>query len=282
MDDIHIYEEIVSLKKKRVPAAIATVVETKGSTPRKAGAKMLVKKDRSIIGTVGGGKTEADTIEAALEVIMAGMPKTMEFSLTREHGGICGGKLVIYLEPLVVQDHLIVVGDGHVGRAVSQTARQAGFMVSMIGLSENKIESGSCEDATFHPLDKLGKAFSEIGADLNTYIFIATSDHHQDFEAASAALTTESRYIAVIGSRKKKTAMDEYLRTKGFDKKVVDRIISPAGLDIGAETPAEIGVSIVAQMINLKRNSDGAHYSRPACRGTVKEDGVLQAAAAIV
>ena len=280
MDDIHIYEEIVRLKKERVPAAIATVIETRGSTPRKAGAKMLVRRDGSITGTVGGGKTEADTIAAAQEVIRAGVPRTLEFSLTRESGGVCGGSLVIYLEPLVVPDHLIVVGDGHVGRAVSQSARAAGFMVSLIGLAEPNAACGAGEDAIFHPLERLGEAFAAIGADASTYIFIATSDHHHDFEAASAALATESCYIAVIGSRKKKAAMDEYLRARGFDGEAVGRIVSPAGLDIGAETPAEIGVSVVAQMIKLRRSGASASDSRPARRRAVEKDGVLQAAAA--
>jgi xanthine dehydrogenase accessory factor len=280
MDDLPIYEEIIRLKKKRVPAAIATVVETRGSTPRKAGAKMLVRKDGTIAGTVGGGKTEADTIDAAAEVIRLGMSRTMEFSLTEEHGGVCGGSLVIFLEPLVVPDHLIVVGDGHVGRAVTQSARQVGFMVSMIGLTEAKTEYGPGDDAICHPLDKLGEAFTDIGADANTYIFIATSDHHQDFEAVSAALATESCYIAVIGSKKKKAAMDENLLDRGFDGEAVSRIVSPAGLDIGAETPGEIGVSIVAQMIKLRRTGLAAHDSRPARSRTVKKDGAQQTIAA--
>lgn len=277
MDDIHIYEEIVRLKNKRVPAAIATVVETSGSTPRKAGAKMIVRKDGSITGTVGGGRTEADAIEAAMASIRAGVPKIMNISLTEEHGGVCGGRLTLYIEPLAVPDHLIVVGDGHVGRAVSQSARQAGFMVSMIGLAEARNEYGPGEEAIIHPLSRLGETFRETGCDANTYIFIATSDHHQDFVAATAALATEARYIAVIGSKRKKTVMDDHLRQQGFAEKEIGRIISPAGLDIGAETPAEIGVSIVAQMIKLKRSGPGAHDSRPACRGTIKENGVQQA-----
>lgn len=279
MDDIHIYEEIVRLKNKRIPAAIATVIETSGSTPRKAGAKMIVRKDGTITGTVGGGRTEAAAIETAMETIRAGQPKVMKFSLTEEHGGVCGGRLTVYIEPLVVPDHLIVVGDGHVGRAVAQSARQAGFLVSMIGLAEAGNEYGPGEEAILHPLSRLGETFREIGADANTYIFIATSDHQQDFEAASAALATEACYIAVIGSKRKKAVMDDHLRKQGYVEEAVGRIVSPAGLDIGAETPAEIGVSIVAQMIKIRRSGPGARDSSPARRGTVEEDGVLQAAA---
>lgn len=281
MNDIDIYEEIVRLKRLRVPAVLATVVETRGSTPRKAGAKMLVKKDGSIRGTVGGGKTEADTIATALEVMRRGQPHTMEFSLTADNGGVCGGSLSIYLEPLVVSDHLIVVGDGHVGRAVGQAAQHTGFLVSMIALAEAKTAYEPNEETLIQPLNRLGEAFSDIGADATTYIFIATSDHHQDFAAAAAALATEACYIAVIGSRKKKAAMDDYLRGRAFDQEAISRIVSPAGLDIGAETPAEIGISIVAQMIQLRRRAARADNSRSACRRTVKEDGVQQTIVAL-
>ena len=277
MDDLPIYEEIIRLKKARIPAAIATVIETNGSTPRKAGAKMLVRQDGTIAGTIGGGRTEADTIEAAQEVIRLGKPRTMSFSLTEEQGGVCGGNLVLYLEPLIVPYHLIVVGDGHVGRAVSQSAHLAGFMVSMIGLSDAKTNSGLNDDAIRHPLNKLAEAFKEIGADDGTYLFIATSDHRQDFQAVSAALDTESCYIAVIGSRKKKVAMDEYLLGKGFSSEAISRVVSPAGLEIGAETPAEIAVSIVAQMIKIRRTTIAAHGSHSARGRTIKTDGVQQA-----
>lgn len=281
MNDIDIYEEIVRLKQRRVPAVLATVINSQGSTPRKAGAKMLVNKDGSIRGTVGGGKTEADTIEAALEVMVRGRPRTMEFSLTTEHGGVCGGNLAIYLEPLVVADHLIVVGDGHVGRAVGQAAQHTGYLVSMIGLAEAKTSHEPDKDTLIQPLNKLPDAFSDLDTDGNSSIFIATSDHHQDFEAVAAALTTTARYIAVIGSRKKRGAMDDYLRKQGFDQEAIGRIVSPAGLDIGAETPAEIAVSIVAQMIQQRRSAASEDDSRSACRRTVKEDGVQQTIVAL-
>lgn len=161
MDDLPIYEEIIRLKKARVPAAIATVIETKGSTPRKAGAKMIIQKDGSISGTVGGGQTEADTIEAAKDVIQQGKPRTISFSLTEEHGAVCGGNIAIYLEPLIVPLHLIVVGDGHVGKAVTQSAHQAGFLVSMISLSDTKTNIAMTDDILQHPLNKLPEVLHE-------------------------------------------------------------------------------------------------------------------------
>src|SRR5512135_1563283 len=122
MHELPLYEEIIRLKKARVPATLATVVEPRGSAPRKAGAKMLVRRDGSIVGTIGGGQTEADTIVAAQEVLRRGQPRTLNFSLTEPHGAVCGGEVTIYLEPLVVPQHLVVVGGGHVGQAVGRAA----------------------------------------------------------------------------------------------------------------------------------------------------------------
>ncbi len=281
MEDLPIYEEIIRLKKARIPAALATVVDTEGSTPRKAGAKMIIQKDGSITGTIGGGQTEADTIQAAKEVIQQGTPRTISFSLTEEHGAVCGGSIVVYLEPLIIPEHLIVVGDGHVGKTVTQSAQQAGFMVSMIGVSGRKENSATAENSLHRPLDKLGETFDAIGADANTFIFIATSDHNQDFQSVNAALSTDACYIAVLGSKKKKAAMKQYLAEKGYSDEAFSRIVSPAGLDIGAETPAEIAVSIVAQMIKIRRSGSAAHRSHSACGRTIKKDGPQQTIAAV-
>jgi xanthine dehydrogenase accessory factor len=280
MDDLPIYEEIIRLKKARIPAALATVVETKGSSPRKAGAKMIIQKDGAITGTIGGGRTEADTIAAAKEVIRQGTPRTISFSLTEEHGAVCGGSIVIYLEPLIVPCHLIVIGDGHVGKAVTQAAHQAGFLASMISLTDTKTDTAMAAAVVHHPLHTLPAALNEIGADANTYIFIATSDHQKDFQAVSAALETNACYIAVLGSKKKKVAMEKYLLEKEFTHEAISRIVSPAGLDIGAETPAEIAVSIVGQMIKTRRSGSAARSSHSACGRTIKTDGPQQTVAA--
>ena len=281
MDDLPLYEEIVRLKKSRTPAALATIVETRGSAPRKAGAKMLVRHDGSIAGTIGGGQVEADVITAAKEAVRHGKPRTLNFSLTEEHGAVCGGDMVIYLEPLVVPLHLIVVGSGHVGQAVSRAAHQAGFAVSLINLTEARSNMAMAEDVLHFSLMNLAKAFAEINVDDHTYIFIATSDHQQDFQAAAAALNTKACYIAVLGSRKKRAAMDRYLAGQGYPAAAIARIVSPAGLAIGAETPEEIAVSIVAQMIKMRRLDSAATGSHTACSGKVTADGVQQGIAAL-
>jgi len=276
MDDLPIYEEIIRLKKERIPAALATVVETSGSSPRKAGAKMVVRGDGSIAGTVGGGRIEADTIEAALEVISRGGTRTMTFSLTERHGGVCGGEMLIYLEPLHVPQQLVVVGCGHVGRAVGQAALPTEFQVTMISTVDSRESMPTSEEFLYHPAEDLDRAFAAIGVDSGTYIFIATSDHHEDFLATASALRTPARYIGLLGSRRKWVALESYLKDRHFDAEAIGRVTSPAGLEIGAETPAEIAVSVLAQMIGIRRMNNAGNI-RPAARcRTVETDGVPQ------
>lgn len=280
MDDLPIYEEIIRLKKERQPAVLATVVESRGSTPRKAGAKMLVHRDGSISGTVGGGRAEADAIAAALEVMGQGRPRTLSFSLTEAHGAVCGGSMLIYLEPLSASPHLVVIGGGHVGRAVRQAASQAGFLVTLVGVAAEKSDPVAAGATVQWPLAELPALFTAIGADDESYMVIATSDHHQDFLAAGAALQTSARYIAVLGSRKKRAALAQYLAGAGIAAAEINRIIIPAGLAIDAETPAEIAVSIVAQMIHVRRTGNAAYGSAAAGSGEIATDGFVKTSAA--
>lgn len=263
MDDLKLYEEIVRLQKERLPGVLATVVETRGSSPRKSGAKMLVYPDGTIAGTVGGGTTEAQTIAAALQAMGNGQPRLLEFSLTKENGSVCGGSMVIYLEPLVSAPLLIIVGSGHVAKAMQLAARAAGFLTTLLG-----------------PAEFLGNEQVAPAVDYESYIFIATSDHQQDFAAVRVALGTRARYIAVLGSRRKKQAMESYLQDVGLAASVIARVTSPAGLDIGAETPEEIAVSVVAQMIALRRAENGKSSRAAARCGTLEADGHLQTAVA--
>ncbi|MFH1215289.1 MAG: XdhC family protein [Pseudomonadota bacterium] len=236
MDDLSIYEEIVRLKKERKPAALATVIETSGSTPRKAGAKMLVYQSGSIAGTIGGGKAEADTIAAAQDAMQSGESRILQFSSPEENGNICGATMLVYLEPSGAAPRMVAIGSGHVAKAVCRAAEAAGFLVNLLPPEEN-----------------LAELLLERCADPESYILIATSTHQQDFSAARLALKTPARYIGVIGSRKKRKALDSYLSAQGLSATDIDRVISPAGIDIGAETPDEIAVSVVAQMIQVLR-----------------------------
>ncbi|HSR36106.1 MAG TPA: XdhC family protein [Desulfurivibrionaceae bacterium] len=261
MDDLALYEEIVRIKKERLPAVLATVIDSRGSSPRKAGAKMLIYADGTTNGTVGGGAIEAETVAAAREVVRDRASRTLAFDLTEAQNSVCGGEMTIYLEPLVTAPHCLIIGDGHVGKAVSRVAEQAGFLVSLLGKE-----------------DDLQPVLRRV--DHHTYVLVATSDHQQDFLAVKEVLTTPARHIAVLGSRRKRTAMEQFLKEHHFTPEAINRIISPAGLDIHAETPEEIAVSVVAQMIQVRRTNADKNRSTLACRRSVAAHGHQQAIAA--
>ncbi len=280
MDDLTLYEEIIRLKKERQPAALAMVVESEGSSPRKAGAKMLVTLDGCLLGTVGGGKIEADSITAALEVIANGQPRTLPFSLTEEHGLVCGGRLLVYIEPILQAPQLVTVGAGHIGQTLTKAAREAGFQVTLV---DPHPEGSDYRNHGFIPADLVCPAqevFTQLPIDRNSFILIATRNHHDDFLVTRNALATEAGYIGLLGSQRKKTALRENLEQVGLPPEAFARVICPVGLDLGAETPEEIAVSIVAQLIQRRRNHAASGRSdSPGC-GMLATDGPAQVAAA--
>ncbi len=274
MEDLHIFEELIHLHKTSEPAAFAVVVEASGSSPRKAGAKMLVSKDGSVKGSVGGGKIEADTIKAALQSIKDGKTRTLPFLLTEDNGFVCGGKVLIYIEPVSPTPKLVIIGAGHVGQAVAKTARLAGFDIVLAdpyaeSADVNKVRSFSKADMDI----RLAELDTQLKITGDTYLIIATRTHDDDFLAVERALKTPASYIGLLGSRRKKAVLKSYLEGKGITGEEMQRIVTPVGLDIAAQTPEEIAVSIVAQIIQLRRSSDFPRVSDSAGGRTFPEDG---------
>lgn len=257
MDDLTLFEEIVALKKNRLPAVLATVVDSKGSVPRKAGAKMLLFGNGKALGTVGGGPVEAAVTEKAPEIIASGQPRSMTFRLTEDEGYVCGGEVRIFLEPLGSTPRLLIVGNGHIGRATSEIAVGAGFDAQVIDWVDNPVLPD---------------------VDSGTSIVIATREHLLDFQATAAALQTEATFVGLIGSRKKRKALEEFLLQEGFPKDAADRVTSPVGLPIGAETPEEIAISIVAQLIEHNRDKNNGSRSDTSGGWAVETDGTAETA----
>ncbi len=280
MDDLNIYEEIIRLARAGVPSALATVVESAGSSPRKAGAKMLVREDGSILGTVGGGKVELEVIAASREVMASGASRTVPITLTEENGHVCGGRLLVYIEPNAIRPRLLIIGAGHVGAALTSAAKTAGYQVAV---ADERAEYASRDrlpeaDTTFTGGAAEFLAGQEVtGTDA---VVITTTGFESDFTAVRAALATPVRYVGVIGSRRKRDVLMRTLADEGFAPEELDRIVIPVGLAIGAETPAEIAVSIVAQLIATRRNHGASGVGASPRRGVVAADGDVQAAPA--
>jgi xanthine dehydrogenase accessory factor len=245
-----IYEELVRLRKEGRASALATIIQCLGSSPQKEGAKMLVLEDGSILGTLGGGCLEAEVIQACLTAIKDSSPQMLPFQLTENNGGlVCGGKVLVYIEPIAPETRLVILGAGHIGKALSTAARFSGFRVTVVDDREEFANRNNIPDAHEVIVKDFGDAAAGAYIDKNSYVVIATRGHNHDLEALKSALHTEAKYIGLLGSRRKKALLFSTLKKEGFQERDIGRVITPVGLPIGSVTPGEIAISIMAQII---------------------------------
>lgn len=262
MFDQEIYQEISHRIAGGQSVAVVTIIDCKGNTPGKKGFKMLVDPEGKTRGTVGGGYLEALAAKEALAVLQQGGSCIRNFKLdTKEAGGIgmiCGGEITVFIEVAAPAQTLLLVGAGHVSQPVAAMAKMLGFQVLV---TDDRPEF--CNAERFPTADRCLVAspagtFADIAINSRTYIVIVTRGHAGDQEALEKAITTEAAYIGMIGSKKKVKTAFQSLRDKGFSEEVLARVHAPVGLPIGAETPAEIAVSILAEIITVKnRKKDG-------------------------
>jgi xanthine dehydrogenase accessory factor len=278
---MEIYEELVKLKKLGRPSALATIVECKGSSPQKQGAKMLVRDDGSILGTLGGGCIEAEVIQHAKMAMQDGCPRTVPFQLTEKAGGlVCGGNLLVYIEPALADPRLVILGAGHVGKALATLARFSGFTVIVTDDRPEYANKDTIPDAHELVVLDFPAVFSRVRVDQETFLVIATRGHNHDLDAVKAALRTNAGYIGLLGSRRKKGILMNALRGAGFSPDDITRVVVPVGLPIGSVTPEEIAVSIMAQIIQHRREHARTGRGNRPCGGAVAQDGPTQAAPA--
>jgi len=276
-----IYEEIVRLKKDGRASALAVIVQATGSSPQKQGAKMLVRDDGSVVGTLGGGCIEAEVIQTSLMAIKEGAPVTVPFELTEKHGGlVCGGKVLVFIEPLIPDPHLAILGAGHVGKALAKLAKFAGFRVTVTDDREEYANKERMPEADEVVVHDFGTVFSRVLVDRGSYIVIATRGHNHDLDALKAALGTEVKYIGLLGSRRKKAVLFKALRDEGFRDEDISRVVIPVGLPIGSVAPEEIAVSIMAQIIQRRRGNAASGISPSSCSRFEQEDGKIEATTA--
>ncbi len=277
---MQIYEEVLRLKRQGRSSAIATIVECRGSSPQKQGAKMLVRDDGSLMGTLGGGCLEADVRQAALMAMKDGSPATLPFELTEREGGlVCGGAVLVYIEPVLLEPHLIILGAGHVGKTLTKLARFTGFRVTVIDDRAEYANRENIPDAADLIVRDFDKAFDDTAVGKDTFVVVATRGHNHDLDAVKAALRTGAGYIGLLGSRRKRSLLFKALEESGFTGGDIERVIIPVGLDIGSRTPEEISVSIMAQIIE-RRNIHGGvpRVGSASCSGLVAQDGTTETA----
>ncbi|MDX2009202.1 MAG: xanthine dehydrogenase accessory protein XdhC [Myxococcaceae bacterium] len=248
------YARLQQLLEANEPFVLCTVTASHGSTPQKPGSKLVVRADGGLIGTVGGGAIEQQIVDAALALLAddRATTRTLDTHLTHELGMCCGGRMTVFLEKHVVAPSLVVFGAGHVAKELAALALATGFRVTVV---DERPEWANAErfpgcELRLTPCDDVARAH-EGGAD--TYYCVTTHDHGLDQRCVEALLETPSAYLGVIGSRRKAERFKQRLRAAGFDEAHIERLECPMGVDIGALTPVEIGVSIVARLVAVRR-----------------------------
>jgi len=238
--------------------ALVIVVEAKGSTPREVGTKMLVNKNGLVAGTIGGGMTEAKVIEEAKQALKEGKGKLLIYHLTKEQaaldeGAICGGEMKIFIDVLQPKEEVLIFGAGHVAVCVSKLAKMMGFKVTIIDDREEFANQDRFPEADEIITEGIERALTHIKITSSTYIIIVTRGHLQDQEVLASVIKSKAAYLGMIGSRKKNATVFQQLIEQGVLKEELDKVHAPIGIDIKAQTPEEIAISIVAEIIQVRR-----------------------------
>src|ERR1700690_3277804 len=252
-----IKEEIARLRRLGQKCAVATIVQVNGSIPSYESAKLLVREDGSMLGTVGGGCVEAEVWTAAREVIETDKPKHLSFSLGEDaaydNGLICGGQLNIFVEPVTPQPRAFIFGGGHVSKSLSKVANLAGFATVIVDDREAFANKERFPEADEVYADEYESVFPKLAITSTSYIIIVTRGHRDDMRVLRWAVETPAKYVAMIGSKRKPITIFRELTKEGLAAELFERVHAPVGLDIGAITPEEIAVAITAELIAARR-----------------------------
>ena len=252
-----IFQEIVRLRSEGHRAALATVVKWLGSTSRRDTAKMLVLEDGSTMGSVGGSSTEAEVVEEARRVLETEKASLKKFTLTQEEeakdGLICGGTVEVFVEPILPDPSLLLMGGGHLAQAIAEVAQRVGFKVSVVddrASFANRERFPEVEETIVAPFEESLEAVDVTG---NSFILIVTRGHGYDQVVLEKAIHTPARYLGLVGSRRKIRIILKNLLNQGIPPQAFSRLYAPVGIDIGSETPEQIAVSVVAELIALRK-----------------------------
>ncbi|HEY78270.1 MAG TPA: xanthine dehydrogenase [Dehalococcoidia bacterium] len=255
---LEIYQAIANLVARGGRGVVATVIASRGGAPRSAGAKMLVREDNTIVGTIGGGNVEHLIRQKAVAMMGSTEVEVVNFDLSGEEespGMICGGQMDVLLEPIVAPETLYLFGAGHISQGVAAMAKRLGFRVVVVDPRAEYNNSERLPTADSLVVDDYVNAFSKLGVGKDSYLVILTPGHVSDEQCLELAVGTDARYIGMIGSANKVKDVKKHLLEKGVTPQVLDAVHAPIGLAIGAESPDEIAVSILAEIIKVRRGT---------------------------
>ncbi|HNR66175.1 MAG TPA: XdhC/CoxI family protein [Atribacterota bacterium] len=255
---ISIFEQVFKRVEQNERIALVTIVDVSGSSPGKLGSKMLVNKDGLITGTIGGGMIEARVIEEAKLALKEDKGKFLSYQLNKEEASledwmICGGNIKVFIDVIVPQDEMIIFGAGHIAVILSKFAKMVGFKVTIIDEREEFANRDRFPEADRIVVAEPDIAIGEIKNFDSLYVVVVTRGHLKDEEALLSVINHGPKYIGMIGSKEKNKVIFQHLKEKGISEEEIAKIFAPIGVKIGAKTPEEIAVSIIAQIIGVKR-----------------------------
>ncbi len=255
-----VFQALAELEQQNRAGALCTIIRSQGSTPRHTGSKMLVYADGSFTGTIGGGTMEGRVIDEAKQALLDGRPRLLEYSFNdpkRGDVGVCGGQVEVYVEPIQPKPTLVLIGAGHVGKAVVHLAKWLGFWVVV---SDDRPEfctpEATPEGDMYLPV-AMGDLPQHLELNPWTYLVLTTRGMNIDVEGLPGLLDTRAAYIGLIGSRRRWAMTRKNLAASGVSEEKLNRVRSPIGLELNAETPEEIAVSIMAEILMLRQGGDG-------------------------
>jgi len=260
------FSDLIEARTSGQPFVVVTVVETEGSVPRHPGAKMVVLPDGSIRGTVGGGKFESLVIVEAQKRLLDGQNLLKKYSLREgesdSFGAICGGKVTLWFEPQKKAPGLLIVGAGHCAQSIAKLAAECGFHVTVVDDRKEWTEicPGVHRKITEQSAQEVIREVRWTGDDA---IVLVSRSFMLDRDALEEAVKIkEVGYLGMIGSRKKVLQVYDELKAKGVKKELLERVYAPIGLDIGSDTPSEIAVSVLAEILQVLRKAKGGHLKK--------------------
>lgn len=261
MMDRKVLEFIEDCLEKAKRAALVTLTRSSGSTPRSAGALMAVDAQGNIMGTIGGGKLEAEVINQTIEAIKAGENREFHYRLTEKESlkMACGGDADGFIKVFIPKEKLLIIGGGHVGTELYNIATCLNFDVSVIDDRKEFANKERLPLATNVICKDIKEAASDFAIDSNTYIIIVTRGHSFDEEALKAVVGRGASYIGMIGSGKKTSKIMKQLLDQGVDRSELEKVYAPIGIDIGSQLPNEIALGILAEVLVLKNGGQLAH-----------------------
>jgi xanthine dehydrogenase accessory factor len=249
------------MQERGEPCTLCTVVRASGSVPRHAGSRMLVGPDGALLaGTIGGGEMEKRVLAAAVQALREGQPRLETFTLVDpRHGdpGVCGGSVEVFVEPLAPAPILLVIGAGHVGRALVHLAKWAGFAVIVADDRVDLCNAEQCPGADEYLAGEFAPLLDQNVLTGRTYAALVTRSYAQDVRVLPKLLTADLPYIGVMGSQRRWLSARRELEQNGASEEALNRVHAPIGLELQAETPEEIAVSILAEIIAVRRGGDG-------------------------